>query len=80
MHGSVRCLPLLTAVALVALLARPGCTRHDFRERADRDVEGIITQKNIFPEWQLKNWNVYPDPRGAVRGQLEPRPAAVPAR
>jgi hypothetical protein len=79
MHGSARCLPPLAAVALVALFVAPGCTRHDFRERADRDVEAVITEKNIFPEWQLKNWHVYPDPRARYADTSNPdRPPMPP--
>ena len=50
MHGSARCLPLLAAVALVAVL-RAGCMRHD-SANADRDVEGVISQKNVFETWR----------------------------
>jgi len=49
------------AVALLAAVG--GCSREQFRQRADNDVEGIISQKNIFPEWKVENWHVYPDSR-----------------
>jgi hypothetical protein len=45
------------------LVAAPGCTRNFFRQRADKDVAGVITQKNVFPDWRVLNWHVYPDPR-----------------
>ena len=50
----------LTAVAATLLLA--GCTRHGFRERADKDVAGVLTQKNVFPDWKIGSWHVYPHP------------------
>lgn len=50
------------AVGVLAALVI-GCSRQQFRERADRDVEGVITQKDIFPGWKVENWHVYPDPR-----------------
>jgi hypothetical protein len=82
MHGmalSSRGLPALAVVAAVALIATPGCTRHHFRNRADKDVEGIITQKNVFPDWQVKNWNVYPNPRARFADQSNPdRPPYPP--
>ncbi|MBA4063899.1 MAG: hypothetical protein C0501_09340 [Isosphaera sp.] len=59
MHGSAR--RHLVPVALL-LAAAPGCTRKFFRERADADVAGVITQKNQFPDWVVKNWYVYPHP------------------
>ncbi len=40
-----------------------GCTRSHYRQRADKDVEGVLTQKNIFPAWKIENWHVYPDAR-----------------
>jgi hypothetical protein len=58
MLGSTR----LLAAAVVLLAAGAGCTRKFFRERADADVAGVITQKNQFPEWVVKNWHVYPHP------------------
>jgi hypothetical protein len=77
MHGSPRCLIALPAVALLVLA--PGCTRHQFRERADKDVEGIITQKNVYPDWQVKNWHVYPDPRARFADTSSPdRPPYPP--
>lgn len=79
MHGSARCLPLLAVIALAALVAAPGCSRHHFRERADKDVEGIITQKNIYPDWQVKNWHVYPDSRARFADRSNPdRPPYPP--
>jgi len=49
-----------------------GCTRQFFRERADADVEGILTQKNVFPEWAVENWHVYPDPRSRFADPYSP--------
>lgn len=82
MHGLVRCgrcLPALTIIALVALVATPGCSRHFFRTYADKDVEGVITQKNIYPDWEVKNWHVYPDPRSRFADMSNPdRPPYPP--
>ncbi|MCZ2342758.1 MAG: hypothetical protein LC104_13360, partial [Bacteroidales bacterium] len=54
-------LGLFTTVLLLG--ATVGCSRERFRSRADNDVVGIITQKNVFPAWEPKNWHVYPDAR-----------------
>jgi hypothetical protein len=43
-----------------------------FRERADRDVAGVISQKNIFPDWKVENWHVYPDPRARFASPHNP--------
>jgi hypothetical protein len=50
-------------LAAVAFGAVAGCSRQAFRERADKDVEGVITQKNLDPAWKVENWHAYPDPR-----------------
>lgn len=79
MHGSARCLPLFAAVAVAALVTAPGCSRHHARQRADKDVEGVITQKNVFPDWQVKNWHAYPDPRARFADGSNPdRPPYPP--
>ena len=76
MHGSARrLLPALLALILV----ETGCSRKFFRERADRDVAGVITQKNRFPDWAVKNWHVYPDPRARFADPFNPdRPPYPP--
>jgi hypothetical protein len=77
MHGSVR--PLVLAISAVLLLAGPGCSRKFFRERADADAAGVITQKNRFPDWAVKNWHVYPDPRARFADPFNPdRPPYPP--
>jgi outer membrane efflux protein len=78
MHGSARRFSPAILVALLAV-AGPGCSRKFFRERADCDVEGVITQKNRFPAWAVKNWHVYPDPRARFADPFNPdRPPYPP--
>ena len=47
----------------IVLTAAAGCSREHFRARADKDVEAVISQKNVFPDWKVENWHAYPDPR-----------------
>jgi hypothetical protein len=54
---------VLVAVSPLLLLVNVGCSRSFFRQAADKDVEGVITEKNKFPDWDIKSWHVYPDPR-----------------
>ncbi len=56
------CRRRLFLLAAAVLASAPGCTRKFFRERADKDVAGVLTQKNIFPDWVIKSWHVYPNP------------------
>ncbi|MGL4423550.1 MAG: TolC family protein [Gemmataceae bacterium] len=58
MRPTLLLLMLGTGCGVVGL----GCSRLHFRERADADVAGVITQKNLFPDWKVENWHVYPDP------------------
>ena len=77
MHGSVRRIAI--PVAALVLAAAPGCSRKFFRERADCDVEGIITQKNVFPDWAIHNWHVYPDKNARYADPFNPdRPPYPP--
>ncbi len=50
-------------VVVVLLCALAGCSRQHFRARADRDVEGVISQKNVDPAARVQNWHAYADPR-----------------
>lgn len=61
-------------VALLLLLAgfAAGCNRQHYRQRADKDVEGVISQKNIFPAWQVKNFHAYPHPDARYADPSDP--------
>ncbi len=61
-------------VALLLLLTgfAAGCNRQHYRQRADKDVEGIITQKNVFPAWQVKNFHAYPHPDARFADPSDP--------
>lgn len=61
----------LSVLALVAVAAA-GCSRQKYRERADKDVEALISQKNVFPQWEVKNWHVYPDQRARFADPFKP--------
>ncbi|MBA4186850.1 MAG: hypothetical protein C0467_02410 [Planctomycetaceae bacterium] len=75
MKRSVR----LVIPVLLLLLVGPGCSRKFFRNRADDDVAGIITQKNQFPDWAVKNWFVYPHPDARFADPYNPdRPPYPP--
>ena len=65
--------------AAAVLSAGSGCSRKFFRKRADKEVEAILTQKNQFPDWEIRNWNVYPDPRARYADPSNPdRPPYPP--
>lgn len=69
----------LLALAALLLAFAPGCTRKFFRKCADDDVTGVLTQKNVYPDWQIENWHVYPDPRARFADLSNPdRPTFPP--
>jgi outer membrane protein TolC len=71
-----RLLPLLTLMAAVLLA---GCTRRFFRERADADVNKLLTEKNVFEPWKIEDWHVYPDERARFADPTNPdRPPMPP--
>ncbi len=67
---------LVVAVAVLGAFA--GCSRQAFRERADRDVEAVISQKNVVPQWGVQNWHAYPDPRSRFSDNTSPDYPAYP--
>src|SRR5580658_7295266 len=69
----------LQVTAILSLFVNAGCSRTFFRNAADRDVEGVITEKNKFPDWDVKSWHVYPDPRSRFADPNNPdRPPYPP--
>jgi hypothetical protein len=56
----------------IGLAAAAGCSREHYRARADKDVEAVISQKNIFPDWKVENWHAYPDPRARFADPSNP--------
>jgi hypothetical protein len=70
-------LPLLAL--LLASLVGAGCTRRFFRERADRDIGNLLTEKNVFEPWKIEDWHVYPDGRARFADPTNPdRPPMPP--
>jgi hypothetical protein len=70
---------VLQVAATLSLFVNAGCSRTFFRNAADRDVEGVITEKNKFPDWDVKSWHVYPDPRSRYADPNNPdRPPYPP--
>jgi outer membrane protein TolC len=64
------------AAALLALatatLLPAACTRRFFRNSADREVESVITEKNVYPSWGVEQWQVYPDGRARFADPSDP--------
>ncbi len=59
---------LFAVLAVTAL----GCTRKFYRNRADRDVEGLLNNLNDDGRWTVENWHVYPDGRARYADDDKP--------
>ena len=68
MRGSVSVL----GIAIGLILLGTGCSRQKYRQRADRDVSGILAQKNVVPNASIQNWQVYPDSRARYADPTSP--------
>ena len=69
MSSAARAL-LVLAVAIAVPAA--GCTRRFYRHRTDREVERVITEKNVYPTWGIEQWHVYPDGRARFADPSDP--------
>ncbi len=70
---------LLLLGVVLAMSFAGGCTRRFFRQYADRDVEKVLTEKNVFEPWRIEHWHVYPDPRARFADPSNPdRPPMPP--
>lgn len=64
---------------LILAVGGTGCSRKFYRSRTDDDVVGLLTQKNQFPDWEIKHWHIYPDPRARFGDTTNPdRPPKPP--
>ncbi len=74
--GRVRALLWLL---VLAILAGAGCTRRFFRKQADREVLGLLAEKDKDPRWKIEHLHVYPDPRSRFADWTNPdRPPMPP--
>jgi hypothetical protein len=60
------------SLLLASLLIVGACTRKFFRNQTDKDIVGIMSQKNQFPEYAIENWYIYPDDRARYRDPSNP--------
>ena len=63
-------------LGLLVLMA--GCSRHDYRYRADRDVYGIEKERNIDPRWNLPMRPVEADPRSRIDYRFDADKEPIP--
>src|SRR5262245_16711727 len=70
---------LTMMLALGILCASLGCTRRFFRNRADREVDQVLAEKDVVPDWKIADYHVYPDPRARFADPTNPdRPPMPP--
>lgn len=70
-HEVWRC-GLGVAVLAWMVMGNSGCTRNYYRRQADRAVQDILREKDIYPEWKIEQMHVYPDPRARSADPTNP--------
>src|SRR5947209_4318959 len=69
----------IALILLAVHLCLFGCTRRFYRERADREVDALLAEKDRFPQWRIEQEHVYPDPRARFGDPTNPdRPPMPP--
>jgi outer membrane protein TolC len=69
-------LPLVATLFFLALAA--GCRPRDYRLRADREVYGIVAERQTDPRWELPERPVEPDPRSRLSDAFDPDRSPTP--
>jgi hypothetical protein len=69
---------LLMLVIACFVAGIDGCTRAFYRKRADNEVNDILNEKNKYPEWQIEQYHVYPDPRARFADPTNPDHPPMP--
>ena len=71
--------PGVALTAALVLGLGVGCSRDFYRERADKEVSEVLTEKDIYPQWRIEDMHVYPDSRARFADPTNPdRPPMPP--
>src|SRR4051794_28157726 len=66
-------------VAIGVLCGPGGCTRSFYRKNADKEVSQVLAEKDRYPNWQIEQFHVEPDPRARFADPTNPdRPPMPP--
>lgn len=69
----------LLVFAVVLSLFQSGCSRRFYRDRADNEVLQVLAAKDKYPNWQIEQFHVMPDPRARFASTGNPdRPPMPP--
>src|SRR5271170_7355631 len=63
---------LVLGLMIVAVLLPAACTRRFYRQSADKQVESVLTEKNVYPTWGIEQWHAYPDGRARFADPTDP--------
>ena len=66
------------AVAVMAIVLLPGCSRQFWRKQAERDTYGAIGEKLNDPRWELPRVNLTPDQRSRFYDPYDPDKEPLP--
>jgi hypothetical protein len=62
----------ILVVVMAAALLPAACTRRFYRQSADKQVDSVLTEKNVYPAWGIEQWQVYPDARARFADPTDP--------
>jgi hypothetical protein len=66
------------AIALSAVIAAGGCSRTHYRFQADREVTGLMNEKNLPGRWGIPNFRLRYDPRSRYFDPTNPDHPPMP--
>jgi outer membrane protein TolC len=64
--------------AVTLAMGITGCTRRFYRVTADKEVDGILAEKDVVPTWKIEQYHVYPDPRSRFADPYDPDHPPMP--
>lgn len=74
-----RLLYFLLWLTILVAITGTGCSRRFYRKQADREVLGLLAEKDKDPRWKIEHLHVYPDPRSRFADWTNPdRPPMPP--
>src|SRR5262245_45472496 len=69
---------MLCTLVGATLLLSTGCTRRFYRNWADKEVFEVLNSKDTYPEWELHDYYVYPNPMARFADPTDPDHPPMP--
>ncbi len=69
---------LTLAIGVILVVSDVGCQRKDYREDADNDAYGVISERGRDPRWKLDDFSIEIDPRSRFYDRYDPDHPPMP--